>query len=146
MIQTTKYLTEIFDYQKTGYFNNMLTGLPYADTNKLITFLSPHFATMGTIAFFKLIGINPVIEKDLGAYIGLVIPTAQGYYYNAEVGTFSDKLPCGVYYLYCMDTLGQEFRTGIFNLNLTGYPPNSGAGLGDFSPLDYNDDFFKTIT
>jgi len=143
MIETTK-ITNDFDYQKKGYFNNMITGVPYADDKKLISFISPLYHSTGNITEWLLIGLDPIITVDLTSEVAKIEDGVNCYYFNAEEDVIASA-SCGIYYMKLTDNLGRIFRTGVFNINLTGEPPITEL-LGDFSPLDYNDDFFKTIT
>ena len=143
MIETAT-ISKPFDYQKQGYFNNMITGLPVGDAKKLISFLSPYYATVGTIVEFKLIGINPVVTIDMIADVSKIVIDTHHYYYNASVDLVL-AAECGIYYILIKDSLARTFRTGLFNVNLTGNPPDTQL-LGDYTPLDYNNDYFTEIT
>lgn len=142
MIETVN-IAEPFDYQKQGYFNNKLTGIPYADGKKLISFISPIVHETGDITQWLLIGIDPVISIDLTDEVAKIIDGINCYYFNAEDEVITSA-ECGIYYMKITDELGQVFRTGLFNINLTGEPPVTQL-LGDFSPLDFNNDFFTTV-
>ena len=143
MIETTN-VTNQFDYLKQGYFDNIITGIPLANGRKLISFLSPYFNSVGTITEWKLIGIDPVTEIDLTSQKDKIEIDTNSYYFNG-IDEVLENTECGIYYMKITDSKGQIFRTGVFSINLTGWPPEDQL-LGDFDPGDFNDDFFKTVT
>lgn len=142
---------ELPDFKKSGYFSNIKTALQFAPSVRLLPFferLQTYTGISLTVQLFYLEGLDckgNVVSTHIldGTKIDVSIVNSQviiSYDGGTDLIGSLASFQQGVYQYSITMSSEKTYKSEPFEITYSKFIPI----LGDFDPLDFNDDFFTT--
>ena len=163
-ILNTMHASVPFEHERRGGYHNLQAAVPFASDETLLPFVTPSVEASLVISREYLVHVDnfgKVINRYLLTdYLTLVPGKLRTYAYNDMSKDAADNVgvnfPCGLYYFQVyFQTPGAiatdpepeqySYKTEIFEIDKKTVDSTLPPRLGDYSPLDYNNDYFVTI-